>query len=122
MPIRMHAGPVVFTAALLAAAPSVTFGQSGGDVRRFELRLSDGALVAGEKTIRVKRGDVVELDWITNREAVLHLHGYDLELIAQPGKPQAMRFVARATGRFPVEIHGSSGRHRAPIYVEVHPR
>jgi hypothetical protein len=41
---------------------------------------------------------------------------------AAPDTPQVMRFEARATGRFPVEIHGSSGRHTTLIYVEVHPR
>jgi hypothetical protein len=51
----------------------------------------------------------------------LHLHGYDLEIMAAPGTPQRMAFSAHATGRFPIEIHGS-GRDRTLIHVEVHPR
>ena len=51
----------------------------------------------------------------------LHLHGYDLETQAAPGLDGVMSFVARAAGRFPVETHDAQGRHRAVVYIEVHP-
>ena len=49
-----------------------------------------------------------------------HLHGYDIEITVEEGKPQTMAFRARATGRFPIEMHG--GRHTVLVYLEVHPR
>ena len=108
-------GLAAFAAALAAASRAE-------EVRRFELRVAEGKLAAGERAVRVKRGDTVELVWSSDRRTALHLHGYDIEVTAHPDAPQTMRFLARATGRFPVEIHGSSGRHTTLIYVEVHPR
>lgn len=108
-------------AALLFAAPHLASGVEAADVRRFEFGVRDGKLAAGERTVRVTRGETVELAWTSDEAAVIHLHGYDLEAAPAPGAPQLMRFVARATGRFPVEIHGASGRHATLIYVEVHP-
>ena len=63
----------------------------------------------------------VELRWSSDRSMALHLHGYDLETQAAPGRDGVMSFVARAAGRFPVETHDAQGRHRAVLYVEVHP-
>jgi FtsP/CotA-like multicopper oxidase with cupredoxin domain len=108
-------------AALLFAACHLASGADAADVRRFEFGVTNGKLTAGERTVRVTRGETVELAWTSSEAAVIHLHGYDLEAAPAPGAPQVMRFVARATGRFPVEIHGSSGRHTTLIYVEVHP-
>jgi hypothetical protein len=102
--------------------PQVCFAQSNPKEKRFEFELTAGRLVAGDKTVRVTKGDTVELRWSSDRAIDLHLHGYDVEVRAAPDAPQVMRFEARATGRFPVEIHGSSGRHTTLIYVEVHPR
>ena len=38
-----------------------------------------------------------------------------------PQTPVEMRFTARATGRFPLEIHGP-GTERTVGHLEVHPR
>jgi FtsP/CotA-like multicopper oxidase with cupredoxin domain len=108
-------------AALLVAAWHLASGAEAADVRRFEFGVTNGKITAGERTVRVTRGETFELAWTSSEAAVIHLHGYDLEAAPAPGAPQVMRFVARATGRFPVEIHGSSGRHTTLIYVEVHP-
>jgi hypothetical protein len=88
--------------------------------RRFDLRIESGRLTGNFKTIRVQRNDAVEIRWSADRRTVLHLHGYDVEVVVDADKPQTMAFTARATGRFPVETHG--GRHSVLLYVEVHPR
>ncbi|MBX9824204.1 MAG: hypothetical protein K2Y27_04325 [Xanthobacteraceae bacterium] len=88
--------------------------------KRFDLRIENERVSGDLKVIRVRRGDAVEINWSANRRTVLHLHGYDIEAIVEAGKPQTMSFTARATGRFPVETHGS--RHNVLIYVEVYPR
>jgi FtsP/CotA-like multicopper oxidase with cupredoxin domain len=120
----MHISRVLFPfelAALLLASSHLAAGAEAAEVRRFEFGVTDGKLTAGERTVRLTRGQTVELAWTSNQAAVLHLHGYDLDAAPTPGAPQVMRFVARATGRFPVEIHGPSGRHTTLIYVEVYP-
>ena len=84
--------------------------------------------VQGKKVLRVKQGDQVELKWQTDEKVDLHLHGYDIEKTATPGKPVIMKFTAKATGRFPVTSHGFGGAKGhshgsgALFYLEVHPK
>ena len=76
----------------------------------------------GEETLRVKRGDRVELRFRSDRPIVLHLHGYDIERKATPQAPAVIAFDAKIAGRFPVSEHThGAGHHRAIVYLEVHP-
>src|SRR6185312_12966701 len=86
-------------AGLLAVAVSA-------EPRLFDLTLKDGVLPEEQRLLRVTQGDEVTLKWTTNRAYTLHLHGYDLEARLVPQTPVELRFTARATGRFPLEIHG----------------
>jgi len=106
-------------AAALTIALSRAFAADGAKV--FELVLAEGK-VAGNNTLRVKRGERVELRWSGDRSTVLHLHGYDVECAVSPGAPAAMVFKADLAGRFPVSEHRHGpGHHRALLYLEVHP-
>jgi hypothetical protein len=77
--------------------------------------------------VRVVKGDTVVLRWRSDQRLELHLHGYDVNTIVSPGTPAEMKIRARATGRFPVEIHGqgeSGGHghgHRTIFHLEVYP-
>ena len=104
------------------------FSAHAADVA-FDLRIERGRVPANMRVIRVKQGDHVTLRWSSDRAINLHLHGYDIEKKLEPGSAADMTFHARATGRFPVEIHTSKaggGGHshgEAPlVQVEVHPR
>jgi len=95
----------------------------------FDLRIERGRVPANMRLIRVKQGDNVTLRWSTDRPIVVHLHGYDIEKKLEPGAIADMAFSARASGRFPVEIHtsntGAAGHAHgeAPlVQIEVHPR
>jgi hypothetical protein len=78
--------------------------------------------VTGEETLRVKRGERIELRWKSDRPIALHLHGYDVERTAAPNAPAVMVFEAKIAGRFPVSEHTrGAGHHRAIVYLEVHP-
>jgi hypothetical protein len=50
------------------------------------------------------------------------LHGYDIEHRLTSKTTTTMSFMARATGRFPIEIHGGDIRAGTLAYLEVHPR
>ncbi len=94
-------------------------------VQRFDLRVENGRVAESRNVIAVKRYDRVEINWRADRRMILHLHGYDIEIAPGPDRPETMSFVARATGRFPIETHageGKAGQHRILIYLEVHPR
>jgi hypothetical protein len=88
--------------------------------QRFDLRIEHGRLAGNLKTIRVGRNDAVEITWSADRRTVLHLHGYDIQTTVEAGQPQIMSFLARATGRFPIETH--DGQDTVLLYLEVHPR
>lgn len=84
--------------------------------------------VDGPDTIRVSVGDQVELRWTTDEVTTVHVHGYDLTLALDPAKEGRLRFVARATGRYPVSAHGfgispdkSAHREVVLLYIEVLP-
>jgi hypothetical protein len=111
-------------AALLLIALCIlpAFGQEAGAVKRFGISLENGRVTGGLQVLQIIRGDQVDIVWTSDQMNMLHLHGYDLEITVAPGSPQSMTFTARATGRYPVEIHGGAGRDRILMYVEVHPR
>lgn len=72
------------------------------------------------KTIRVTEGETIQIDWTTDETVGLHLHGYDIEVTAEPGRTVPMLIQAHTAGRFPVTAH--SFDHGTMIYLEVHPR
>lgn len=110
------------TLLLIAACTPPLLAQNAGAVKRFDIAIENGRVAGGLRILRLVRGDQVEILWTSDRVITLHLHGYDIEITAAPGAPRRMTFSAHATGRFPVEIHGGTGRHRTLIHVEVHPR
>lgn len=88
------------------------------------LKVFDLDAAAGPRpaTLRVSRGDNVELRWSSDRRVTLHLHGYDIERTVSPQAAATMAFTASIAGRFPVSEHGRGGHHgRAVLYLEVHP-
>jgi hypothetical protein len=107
------------------ATRAAVIGASAAELT-FDFHIERGQL-AESKVVRVKQGDAVKLRWNTDRSIILHLHGYDIEKKVEPGIPGVMEFVAHATGRFPIEVHGSpapGGRSHgeAPLVrIEVYP-
>lgn len=99
-------------------------GAMGKVDKRFALAIHGGRLADGPKTVRVKAGETVSLDWTADKATRVHLHGYDIETAIAAGRTAHTRFEARATGRFPVTVHGGHGGHgeKTLLYLEVHPR
>ena len=115
-------GPRIYSAVLAALLAVVAVAGAWAEPRAFALTLRDSRLPEPQRLIRVQQGDEVTLQWTTDRPLTLHLHGYDIEEKLTPKTPVSMRFTARATGRFPIEIHGAGGTERIVGYLEVHPR
>jgi hypothetical protein len=91
--------------------------------RFVELAIRGGALPKHQQVVKVRQGDEVTLRWTSDVPLSIHVHGYDIEEKLSPHAPAAMRFTARATGRFPIELHQErGGRERTIGYLEVHPR
>ncbi len=94
----------------------------------FELRIENGRVAQNMRLVRVRQGDAVKLRWTSDRPILLHLHGYDIETKVEPGTTAETNFIARATGRFPIEEHkpdrrGGHAHGEAPLVrIEVRPR
>jgi FtsP/CotA-like multicopper oxidase with cupredoxin domain len=109
-----------FLVALAAATLTCVAAEPAS--KAFELAIAKGRVDAAQETVRVKKGDKVELRWTSDRRIALHLHGYDIEATVTPEAPAVMSFQARIAGRFPVSEHGHGSRHeRALLYLEVLP-
>ncbi len=106
---------LVLVTALVAGAPA--------EPTLIDLAIRGGVLPGGQHVVRVQQGDDVTLRWTSDGAVAIHLHGYDIEAKLRPGAPTEMTFRARATGRFPITIHGQGKDHERTLgYVEVHPR
>ena len=92
----------------------------------YALRIENGHVPADMQLIRVAQGDVVTLQWTADKSSIVHLHGYDIEKRVVPGAATELKFTARATGRFPVHLHGGAaeahGHEDALVTIEVYPR
>ena len=100
----------------------VAVAGAGAEPRVFELVVKNGQLPEDRRVVRVWQGDEVTLRWTVDRALTVHLHGYDIETRLAPGAPVSVRFTARATGRFAIELHGDGGKEQTVAYLEVHPR
>jgi hypothetical protein len=84
-----------------------------------------GSEVQGDTTLRVTQNSSVAIIFTSDTAIALHLHGYDVEALIEPGEPTTMKLDARIAGRFPMEVHGHThgkSNHRALLYLEVYPR
>jgi hypothetical protein len=84
--------------------------------------------VSGKKnSLRVTQNDEITLNWKTDENVDIHLHGYDIKKTILAGQINKMKFKAKSTGRFPITSHGFKGekKHshgkRALFFLEVHP-
>ena len=102
------------------AAFAVTAGAGNAEERRVEIRFAGGKPV-GTDVFRLTQGEAVTFEWQSDTAMELHLHGYDIEVKLQPGKPVRTPFKAHASGRFPLTSHGAGHGHAALLYIEVHP-
>lgn len=111
---------------VIMTTSAATFAAAQTPAITFDLKIEKGRVEQTMRLIRVTQGDTVKLRWTTDRPITLHLHGYDIEKRVEPNAVTEMIFVARATGRFPVEEHRAHTGHaheEAPLVrIEVRPR
>lgn len=104
--------------------------QMRADELTLVLAIKSGAVTADQRILHVRKDDRVRLRVTSDRPAVLHLHGYDIELNVAPQAGSEVVFTAHATGRYPIHFHaadaapaGHAHRHGSALaYLEVRPR
>jgi hypothetical protein len=75
----------------------------GPSVTRIAIRGT--AVQGGVKTVTVKKGDPVHIVVTVDKPNTLHLHGFDIEKRAAPGKPARFDLKANIEGQFELESH-----------------
>ncbi len=138
--LSVVAGIPVPSLALFPTAAAAA--RDSGVTQRFSVAINQRRVAAAMRVLRVAQGDTVEITIASDEEAELHLHGYDILVSLEPGKPAILRFEAKFAGRFAIEAHrfgppggpgeasGSPGgrgdarrqREITLLYLEVYPR
>ena len=94
---------------------------AGASTQSFPVEIVGGR-VKGNETLKVRKGDQVEVNVTSDQPMMLHLHGYEIEAKVEPSAPALLAFKADLAGRFPVHVHThGAGNHRAVLFIEVHP-
>jgi FtsP/CotA-like multicopper oxidase with cupredoxin domain len=83
------------------------------EVTRIDIR--SGEVVGGPPEIHAKNGDTVVIVVSADAPDDIHLHGYDIEKPAEPGKPAIFRFKANLEGEFELESHVAEDAGREPL-------
>jgi plastocyanin len=69
------------------------------------IAIKGSGVQGGVKTIEVKKGDRVRIVVTVDKPHTLHLHGWDVEKDAAPGKPARFDVKAKNEGEFELESH-----------------
>ena len=116
-----------------ASAASAAGGAGKSAEKFFDLTLTQGALPAAQRTLRVEQDDAVRLRVSSDEPGELHMHAYRIRLNVSKGAPGEIRFKAFASGRYRLEWHAADhaaaaltkppGHHGPPLAaLEVRPR
>jgi hypothetical protein len=122
-PVPAQASPAIPTLDAAALSPSASVASAPPSSPRFVLDIviaRGGA--APFHTLKVSKGDVVAISVDSDEAGKLEVHGYRKELDVTPQARASMTFAADRTGRFPIDLHGSSGAHIEAAALEVLPR
>jgi FtsP/CotA-like multicopper oxidase with cupredoxin domain len=83
------------------------------------LRIQGGQVAGGVKEIQAERGETVRIVVRSDAPDELHLHGYDIEREAEPGRPARFRFTADAEGEFVLESHTAEHAGNDPVVARL---
>jgi FtsP/CotA-like multicopper oxidase with cupredoxin domain len=84
------------------------------------ISVKGGVLVGDAQTIDVKKNDVVRIVVSSDAPDQIHLHGYDIEKEATPGKPARFDFKADVEGAFIIESHAAEDAGNEPLLARLH--
>jgi FtsP/CotA-like multicopper oxidase with cupredoxin domain len=72
--------------------------------RQIGITYRRGKLGGDSGTVRVRRGEEIQLTVRADVEEEVHVHGYDLSAAVAPGHPAKISFVADRQGNFVIEL------------------
>jgi FtsP/CotA-like multicopper oxidase with cupredoxin domain len=83
------------------------------------IAIAGGRVDGGVRTITVKKGDQVRIVITSDAPDELHLHGYDIEKEAEPGKPARFDVTADLEGVFELESHTAEDQGLPPAVAKL---
>jgi len=83
------------------------------------IRVTGGEVAGGAQDIEVESGDVVRIVVTADAADEIHLHGYDIERTAAPGRPARFRFKANLEGAFEMESHVAEDAGLDPLVARL---
>lgn len=101
---------------------AIVEAQSKPMLKSFELSIKNNHLSSGPALIEVHQGEHLALNFYSDADHELHLHGYDLTLDLVAGETRQLNFIAIHSGRFGYELHGHGGGHSDLGAIAVMPR
>lgn len=115
----------LLVAAVVVAAVAFAIVQSGGSDNSSSgvahISVKGGVLASGSaQTIEAKKNDVVQIVVSSDAPDQIHLHGYDIEKEAKPGKPARFKFKANVEGAFIIESHAAEDAGKEPLLARLH--
>lgn len=88
----------------------------GAVTRTFALKVEESQ-VMGDTTMQATQGDDVIINIESKITDEIHLHGYDKEIVIEPGEKYRIEFTADQSGRFEIELH-EAGQVIAALEVQ----
>jgi FtsP/CotA-like multicopper oxidase with cupredoxin domain len=135
----------LLAAALVVAVVAFVIAQSGGDDNdggtsqpaasgggtsqttdtsteptAFRISVKGGVVDGDTQTFTVKKNDTVRIVVTSDAPDQIHLHGYDIEKEATPGKPARFKFKADVEGAFIIESHAAEDAGNEPLLARLH--
>jgi hypothetical protein len=90
-----------------------------GRPRPVLIELRDHVPAEGVKSIEVAKGERVRLVVESDAPDDIHVHGYDVERAAAPGKPARFSFPATIEGIFEIESHEAEHHGEEPLIARL---
>jgi hypothetical protein len=78
---------------------------SGDFDKTFQVQVHKGEVVGGPQAIKVKSGDKVQIQILSDADDEAHLHGIDKEVELEAGMPAVLEFTAKDQGSYELEGH-----------------
>jgi heme/copper-type cytochrome/quinol oxidase subunit 2 len=94
-------------------------GQQGSKPKATRITIKGGKLQGEPKSISVTKGDPVRIVVSSDAPNKLHLHGFDIEKTAMPGKPARFSFKANIEGEFELESHTFEDAGQEPLVARL---
>jgi FtsP/CotA-like multicopper oxidase with cupredoxin domain len=83
------------------------------------IQIAGGEVEGGVKSIKVTKGDRVRIVVAADAADTLHLHGYDIEKTAEPGRPAVFAFTANLEGVYELESHTAEDAGLEPAVARL---